>query len=166
MTDAGTKSNGTYTYGSTPGQGLEYHRHQTTYNGKDYTVLNWDEVQGAMRDLNSIVAQQGGNQTSRNKKDLFKLQQRQAELYPQYLQEKMLEYQGMIGESLAALGEYMNGAVSALEQSNVEVALEPLKAAQETESSARAETAEKQMRRRGLASTFTRYGTNGQHLGA
>lgn len=69
------------------------------------------------------------------------------------------EYMNMMAEYMAK----MNSALSATEP-----ATEPLKAAQTAIGEAKDDTARKQLLRRGLMSTYTRYGSNGgtQKLGA
>lgn len=127
--------------------------------GQDPASMTPDQVDHAINALSSG----GPNSGSGTTWNWF--QQLKAQQNANNAQRGMEEYQAMIGESLAALGEYMNNAVAALDQANLEPALEPLKAAQETQDSAMAGTSEKQLRRRGLMSTFTRYGTSGQRLG-
>lgn len=74
--------------------------------------------------------------------------------YPDYS-----EYFAAMGEYIAAMNEAMN---------RQEPAQEPLKQAQVEMSAARADTNRKQLLRRGLMSTYTRYGQSGgtQRLGA
>ena len=74
--------------------------------------------------------------------------------YPDYS-----EYLAAMGEYIAAMNEAMN---------RQEPAQEPLKQAQVEMSAARADTNRKQLLRRGLMSTYTRYGSQGgtQRLGA
>lgn len=69
------------------------------------------------------------------------------------------EYMAQMADYIAAMNAAMNRA---------EPAAEPLKQAQAEMSEARADTDRKQLLRRGLMSTYTRYGTNGgvQRLGA
>lgn len=68
-------------------------------------------------------------------------------------------YLDQMAAYIAAMNESMN---------RVEPAQEPLKQAQTEMSEARADTEKKQLRRRGLMSTYTRYGSTGgtQKLGA
>ena len=69
-------------------------------------------------------------------------------------------------EYLAQQAEYLAQMQAAM--SRVEPAQEPLKAAQQEMSAARSDTDRKQLLRRGLMSTYTRYGSQGgtQRLGA
>ena len=61
-----------------------------------------------------------------------------------------------VEESLAMMNEYLAAALKAAQK--VEPAAEPLKAAQEEYEGAQADTNRLQLLRRGLMSTFTRYG--------
>lgn len=78
--------------------------------------------------------------------------------YGEYL-EAMNGYMAMMGEYMDAMADSMN---------KVEPAAEPLKQAQTEMSAAKADTDRKQLLRRGLMSTYTRYGQTGgtQRLGA
>lgn len=69
-------------------------------------------------------------------------------------------------ETFDKMGEYLAAMQEAM--TKVEPASEPLKAAQTEMSQARADTDRKQLLRRGLMSTYTRYGSQGgtQKLGA
>ncbi len=80
---------------------------------------------------------------------------RQQEFY----QAQMAEYQAQMNAYLDKMSEAMAAE---------EPSAEPLKAAAEVQSAARADTSRKQLLRRGLMSTMTRYGGNGQQqkLGA
>lgn len=157
-----TKQNGTYSYDGTPGRGLEYKDHQTTFNGKDYRVLNWDDVEAGLASISRNRKASGGS-ISRWDKDEYKLLERQKELYPLHLQE---EFQERMNEYLAGMGEYLGAMSEAMNRE--EPAAEPLKSAQQEMSAAQADTDRKQLLRRGLMSTYTRYGQSGstQRLGA
>lgn len=74
------------------------------------------------------------------------IQTKQAELDMENYRRQMAEYMSMMAEAM----------------NREEPAAEPLKAAAEVQSAARADTNRKQLLRRGLMSTLTRYGQGGQ----
>ena len=122
-------------------------------NGTYYKDINdYDTIERAYNSIRNWQRQNG--ETSHSKDELRKLSSRMQELYPlkqqaEY-QAQMAEYQAMMSEYMGAMSEAMN---------REEPAVEPLKAAQETMNAARNDTARKQLLRRGLMSTMTRYGS-------
>jgi len=76
------------------------------------------------------------------------------------------EYLNQMGEYLAGMQNYIRDATALMTRE--EPAQEPLKRAQVEMSDARADTQRRQLLRRGLMSTYTRYGQSGgtQRLGA
>ena len=130
--------------------------------GKDYTSLGYEATRDAYNHMASWRDDRGLT-TKNSRAETAKLKAQMDTLYPQY---QMEQYQQMMAEYMGAMGEYMGKAVEAMNK--VEPAAEPLKAAQEAIGAAKADTDRKQLLRRGLMSTYTRYGQTGgtQRLGA
>lgn len=116
--------------------------------GKPYASLGYEDLAKAYKTL-SAWRDGRGLTTKNSRAELAKLQAQMEKTYPAYMQE---QYQAMMAEYMASMAEAMN---------KEEPAAEPLKAAQEVQSEARADTARKQLLRRGLMSTMTRYGGQG-----
>ena len=139
-----------------------------TFGGKSADQLTYPETQKYLKDLMSehetriqAYAQRYGVSRDKASKviggwdnntlsDIKKLQQQASTTYPLYMQE---QYQRQMAEYMGMMAEAMN---------REEPASEPLKAAAEVQSAARADTNRKQLLRRGLMSTLTRYGQGGQ----
>ena len=144
------------------GNGITSQHGNLKVNGRDYTTLDYEATRDAYRWMDAWRDSRGvSTKNSRAERDKLKAQM--DTLYPQYMQE---QYQAMMGEYMAGMGEYLGAMAAAMNK--VEPAAEPLKAAQEQMSAAKADTDRKQLLRRGLMSTYTRYGQSGgtQRLGA
>ena len=148
---APAKSGGGTDYGA----GITSRRGDLRINDRPYTSLGYEATADAYQHMVGWRDERG--LTTRNSRaETEKLRQRMDLLYPQYQAE---QYQAMMAEYMAAMSEAMN---------REEPAQEPLKEAQAEMSAARADTDRKQLLRRGLMSTYTRYGQTGgtQRLGA
>jgi succinate dehydrogenase/fumarate reductase flavoprotein subunit len=116
--------------------------------GKDWKELGYEDIVRTQRYM-SEWTKDGKSSTSASRAWANKLANRAQEIYPAYLQE---QYQAQMQEYMGMMAEAMN---------REEPAVEPLKAAQETMTAARNDTARKQLLRRGLMSTMTRYNNGG-----
>ncbi len=130
------------------GGGITSQHGRLSIGGQPYTSLGYDAIARAYQHM-SAWRDSRGLTTSNSRAETAKLKARMDELYPAYMQE---QYQAMMSEYMASMSEALN---------KEEPAAEPLKAAQEVQSEARADTARKQLLRRGLMSTMTRYGAQG-----
>ena len=130
--------------------------------GKDYRALNYEDTEAAYRAMSNWRDSRGLT-TKNSRAEAEKLRQQMDTLYPAY---QMQRYQEMMAEYMAGMGEYIGAMTEAMNK--VEPAAEPLKQAQAEMSAAKADTDRKQLLRRGLMSTYTRYGQTGgtQKLGA
>lgn len=137
------------------GNGITSRKGDLRVGGKPYTDLGYEKTKRAYEYM-SNWRHDDGRESSHARAEAEKLRQRMETLYPQWQQE---QFQMRMEEYLAAMSEAMN---------REEPAQEPLKEAQEAMSAARADTDRKQLLRRGLMSTYTRYGQTGgtQRLGA
>lgn len=152
------KKHGVQDYGA----GITSQHGNLKVNGKDYTTLDYE---GTEKAYNAMAAWRDdrGLTTKNSRAEAEKLKQQMDTLYPAY---QMQRYQEMMAEYMAGMGEYIGAMTEAMNK--VEPAAEPLKMAQEQMSAAKADTDRKQLLRRGLMSTYTRYGQSGgtQRLGA
>ena len=144
-------AHGTTDYGS----GITSKHGNLKVGGKDYKSLDYESTLDAYKSM-SAWRDSRGLTTKNSRAETEKLRQQLETLYPQY---QMQQYQEMMAEYMGAMGEYMGAMTEAMNR--VEPAAEPLKAAQESMSAARADTDRKQLLRRGLMSTYTRYGAQG-----
>lgn len=129
------------------GNGITSRRGDLRINGQPYTNLNYESLEKAYRYMANW--KWNGQPTKNSLAETEKLKAQLDKLYPAYMQE---QYQAMMSEYMASMSEALN---------KEEPAAEPLKAAQEVQTEARADTARKQLLRRGLMSTMTRYGGQG-----
>ena len=130
------------------GAGITSQHGRLNIGGKPYTSLGYEEIAKAYAHMAGWRDSRGLT-TSNSRAETEKLKAQMDKLYPAYMQE---QYQAMMSEYMASMAAAMN---------KEEPAAEPLKAAQEVQSEARADTARKQLLRRGLMSTMTRYGGQG-----
>ena len=144
------------------GHGITSQHGSLKVNGKDYTTLDYE---GTEKAYNAMAAWRDdrGLTTKNSRAELAKLEQQMQTLYPAY---QMQRYQEMMAEYMAGMGEYIGAMTEAMNK--VEPAAEPLKQAAQEMGAAKADTERKQLLRRGLMSTYTRYGQTGgtQKLGA
>lgn len=145
------KNHGTTDYGA----GITSRHGDLQVGGRPYTELGYEATADAYRHMANWRDDRGLT-TKNSRAEAEKLKARMDTLYPQYQMEQYM----------AAMGEYMGAMTEAMNRT--EPAQEPLKQAQVEMSSARADTNRKQLLRRGLMSTYTRYGSQGgtQRLGA
>ena len=130
------------------GSGIASQHGRLTLGGKPYTAAGYEDVARAYQHM--LAWRDGrGLTTANSRAETEKLRAQMEKLYPAYMQE---QYQAMMAEYMGAMSEALN---------KEEPAAEPLKAAQEVQTEARADTARKQLLRRGLMSTMTRYGGQG-----
>lgn len=130
--------------------------------GKPYTALDYEGTAEALRHMENWRDSRGLT-TKNSRAETEKLRQQLDTLRPMY---EMQQYQAMMAEYMAGMGEYLGAMTEAMNK--VEPSAEPLKQAQAEMSAAKADTDRKQLLRRGLMSTYTRYGQTGgtQRLGA
>lgn len=134
------------------GNGITSRKGDLRINGKPYTDYGYEDLEKIYNYM-SNWRHDDGRESSHAKAEASKLKAQMDKLYPSYRAEQMQEaYQAMMSEYMASMSEALN---------KEEPAAEPLKAAQEVQSEARADTARKQLLRRGLMSTMTRYGAQG-----
>lgn len=135
------------------GNGIATHGDDLWYYGKHYQQLGHEDLGKVISLLNEYNGPISG-QTNAPKGHA---QAYAAGIAPFYNQKKaeaaQAEYQRMMAEYMSMMAEAMN---------REEPAAEPLKGAAEVQSEARADTNRKQLLRRGLMSTMTRYGQGGQ----
>lgn len=130
------------------GSGITSRHGDLRINDKPYTSLGYEAVAKAYQQM--LAWRDNRGLTTKNSRvETEKLRAQMEKLYPAYMQE---QYQAMMAEYMGAMAEALN---------KEEPAAEPLKAAQEVQTEARADTARKQLLRRGLMSTMTRYGGQG-----
>lgn len=143
------------TKGTDYGAGITSRHGDLRVDGRPYTQLGYEATADAYNHMAGWRDNRGLT-THNSRAETEKLRQRMETLYPQWQQE---QYQAMMAEYMAAMTEAMT---------REEPAQEPLKEAQAEMSAARADTDRKQLLRRGLMSTYTRYGQTGgtQRLGA
>ena len=148
--------------GTNYGAGINSTRGNLTVEGRPYTALNYEDTEAAYRHMANWRDDRGLT-THNSRAETEKLKQQMDTLYPAY---QMQRYQEMMAEYMAGMGEYIGAMTEAMNK--VEPAAEPLKQAQAEMSAAKADTDRKQLLRRGLMSTYTRYGQTGgtQRLGA
>lgn len=137
------------------GNGIESTKGRLTINGKSYMDLGYDAIASAYKYMQSWRDSRGVT-TKNSRAEVNKLRDRLETLGQGRAQEEALAAQE---EYRAMMAEYMGQMTAAMTKE--EPASEPLKAAQEVQSAARADTARKQLLRRGLMSTMTRYGAQG-----
>ena len=144
------------------GNGITSQKGNLKVGGKDYTALGYEATRKAYKAMANWRDERGLT-TANSRAETAKLKQQLELLYPQH---QMQEYQAMMAEYMAGMGEYIGAMTEAMNK--VEPAAEPLKQAQAEMSAAKADTDRKQLLRRGLMSTYTRYGQTGgtQRLGA
>ena len=137
------------------GGGITSTHGRLSIGGQPYTSLGYDAIERAYQHM-SAWRDSRGLTTSNSRAETAKLKSRLDELGQQRATDEALaaqqEYFAMMQEYMAKMTETM---------AKEEPAAEPLKAAQEVQSEARADTARKQLLRRGLMSTMTRYGAQG-----
>lgn len=166
-------------YRADHGQGEDLISHGSVIyrNGKSYMDMSskelqslynrlsggWGQVPGSKGDVARAFMEQirtrKGDVDALDQQALFQRQMAEYMAHQQSYQAQMAEYQEQMNGFLDKMAETMAAE---------EPAAEPLKAAAEVQSAARADTSRKQLLRRGLMSTMTRYGGNGQQqkLGA
>jgi hypothetical protein len=133
-----------------------------TVGGNSYTSLDYEGTMDALRHMEAWRDERGLT-TKNSRAEVEKLRAQANTLYPQY---QMQRFQEMMAEYMAGMGEYIGAMTEAMNK--VEPAAEPLKQAAQEMGAAKADTERKQLLRRGLMSTYTRYGQTGgtQKLGA
>jgi hypothetical protein len=144
------------------GAGIYSKKGNLTVNGKSYKALDYEATERAYQHMAGWRDNRGLT-TKNSRAETEKLRQQLETLLPAY---QMQRYQEMMAEYMAGMGEYIGAMTEAMNK--VEPAAEPLKQAQAEMSAARADTDRKQLLRRGLMSTYTRFGQSGgtQRLGA
>lgn len=152
------KNHGIQDYGS----GITSQHGNLKVDGKDYTSLDYEATEAAYKAMSNWRDARGLT-TKNSRAEAEKLKQQMDVLYPAY---QMQRYQEMMAEYMAGMGEYIGAMTEAMNK--VEPAAEPLKQAAQEMGAAKADTERKQLLRRGLMSTYTRYGQTGgtQKLGA
>lgn len=160
----------TTVYGDGPVGTVGTHDENLWYKGKHYTNLSLDELNA----VNKVLAGSGRSAAAAWQQKLAPvIEQRKSELLQAQAlaqQQAYLEQQKAYQAQMAEYQEQMNAYLDKMAETMAteEPAAEPLKAAAEVQSAARADTNRKQLLRKGLMSTMTRYGGNGQQqkLGA
>ena len=148
--------------GTDYGAGINSTKGNLTVGGNSYASLDYEETMDALRHMQNWRDSRGLT-TKNSQAEVEKLQAQADTLYPMY---QMKRFQEMMAEYMAGMGEYIGAMTEAMNK--VEPAAEPLKQAAQEMSAAKADTDRKQLLRRGLMSTYTRYGQTGgtQRLGA
>lgn len=145
-------------YRADHGQGEDLISHGSVIyrDGKSYMDMSSKELQSLYDRLYGGWGQVPGSKGDVARAFMEQIKTRKGEVDALDQQEL---FRRQMAEYMAAMSEAMN---------REEPAAEPLKAAAEVQSAARADTSRKQLLRRGLMSTMTRYGGNGQQqkLGA
>lgn len=145
-------------YRADHGQGEDLISHGSVIyrDGKSYMDMSSQELQSLYNRLSGGWGQVPGSKGDVARAFMEQIKTRKGEV--DALDQQAL-FQRQMAEYMAAMSEAMN---------REEPTAEPLKAAAEVQSAARADTSRKQLLRRGLMSTMTRYGGNGQQqkLGA
>ena len=141
------------------GNGIATHKDSLWVNGKPYQQLGLKDLGDAINYLGGYNGNtEVGNANIKSAKAWASI------LAPLYSQKKaeydQSEYQRMMAEYQSQMNAYLEKMAEAMAAE--EPAAEPLKAAAEVQSAARADTNRKQLLRRGLMSTLTRYGQGGQ----
>lgn len=145
-------------YRADHGQGEDLISHGSVIyrDGKSYMDMSSQELQSLYNRLSGGWGQVPGSKGDVARAFMEQIKTRKGEV--DTLDQQAL-FQRQMAEYMAAMSEAMN---------REKPAAEPPKAAAEVQSAARADTSRKQLLRRGLRSTMTRYGGNGQQqkLGA
>ena len=144
------------------GNGITSRKGNLQVKGRDYTDLSFGATKRAYEHMLNWRDDRGLT-TKNSRAETAKLKQQLETLRPMHM---MQEYQAMMAEYMAGMGHYLGAMSEAMNRE--EPAAEPLKQAQVEMSAAKADTDRKQLMRRGLMSTYTRYGQSGgtQRLGA
>ena len=151
-------------YGGRTGGGAWYGGNTRGYGDRPYAATTYEDAENAIAQIQRYGAAKG-RLSSRDNREIAHWRERMAELQGQHDAElAMEEYREQFGEYMDMMNEYL---ASMSEAMNYEApAQEPLKNAVQEQDDARSDTNRKQLLRRGLMSTYTRYGSQGQKLGA
>lgn len=154
------------------GGGITSTHGRLSIGGQPYNLLGYEAIEKAYRhmlswrDNRGLTTKNSRSETAKLKKRLDELgQAREEENAFQDALRGQQEALAAQNSYLSQMAEYINKMTEVLQkepaQSASEQAVEPLKMAQETQTAARTDTARKQLLRRGLMSTMTRYGAQG-----
>lgn len=137
------------------GAGIASDHGRLTIKGKDYSGLDYETLASAYSHMSNWRDARG--LTTRNSRaETEKLKAAMDAAYPRYMMEN---YMGAMGEYMGGLSDYLGQMTDAMTRE--EPAAEPLKNAAAAQDAATGDTARKQLLRRGLMSTYTRYGGQG-----